>query len=135
MNTPLLIANILCLFAFALHTFGGDREIKVLEPQNSDPETDQVRQIWTMARSGWHWVSVDLLMATVGLALINFTDYFPHEKMLLEIVAVYFFAYAAVWLLMITLSKRFRLNYLKLGQWMLLLVIGGLVWWGAQGIL
>jgi hypothetical protein len=32
MSIPILIANILALLAFALHTFVGDKELKVNEP-------------------------------------------------------------------------------------------------------
>lgn len=133
MDIPLLIANILCLLALVIHIFGGDREIRMLEPKDLPPEKEKMREVWTMARSSFHWISIDLLLGTVGLALINFSDYFPHEKMLLEVLAVYFFAYGFVWFLIITVSKKFRMNYLKLGQWILMLVIGGLIWWGANG--
>ena len=37
MNTLILIANILTLLAFVVHTFVGDKELKVNEPTN---ETD-----------------------------------------------------------------------------------------------
>jgi hypothetical protein len=31
-----------------------------------------------MSRCGWHWVSFDILFATIGLGLINFTDHFDN---------------------------------------------------------
>ena len=57
MDIALLIANILCLAAFGLHTFMCDREFKLFEPQGLGTP----REKWTQARSGWHMVSVDLL--------------------------------------------------------------------------
>ena len=130
MNTQILIANILTLLAFFIHTFMGDKELKIIQPK---PDTDnwaEKQEKWTMARCGWHWVSVDLLFASIGLTLINFTDFFDNEKMLLQILAVYFFGYTIVWAITIFISKSFEKNFLKLGQWLLLLIISGLIYWG-----
>lgn len=131
MNIPLLIAAILTLLAFFLHAIQGDRELHLNFPaKGSDPDF-QKQEKWTMARAGWHWVSFDLLFAAIGMFLINFTDYFPDEHSLLLILGVYFLGYAVVWFFAVLLSPSFPKNFLKLGQWMLLLVIGGLVMWSA----
>ncbi len=130
MNTPILIANILTLLAFFIHTFMGDKELKLIKPNFDSEDNYQKTEKWTMARCGWHWVSFDLLFASIGLGLINFTDYFENEKTLLQILVVYFFGYAMVWALTIAISKQFPKNYLKLGQWILLLTISGLIYWG-----
>jgi len=82
-----------------------------------------------MARSGWLWISFDLLFATIGPGLKNFTDFFKNEKMPLQILAAYFLGYGIVWLIGIATSKKFPKNYLKLGQWILLWVISGLIYW------
>jgi len=130
MSIPILIANILTLLAFVIHTFVGDKELKVNEPTNETDETFQKREKWTMARCGWHWVSLDLLFASIGLALMNFTDFFDNEKTLLQILTVYFFGYAIVWAITIFISKPFKKNFIKLGQWILLLFISGLIYYG-----
>ncbi len=132
MNIPILIANILTLLAFVAHAFVGDKELKVNEPIAEVGENFQKREKWTMARCGWHWVSFDLFFATFGLGLINFTSYFDNEKTLLHILNVYFLGYAVVWTLTIAISKQFPKNYVKLGQWILLLVISGLIYFGAN---
>jgi hypothetical protein len=131
MNAALLIANLLTALAFVVHTFVGDKELKVIEPSDDSDENSQKREKWTMARCGWHWISFDLLFASMGLGLVNFTSFFEHEKTILQVLALYFFGYALVWFLTIALSKPFKNHYLKLGQWLLLLIIGGLVWTGA----
>ncbi len=130
MSISILIANILTLLAFFLHTFVGDKELKINEPADSEEAVDRKREKWTMARCGWHWVSFDLLFASIGLGLINFTDFFDNEKTLLQILAVYFLGYGIVWALTIAMSKQFQKNYLKLGQWMLLFIISGLIYFG-----
>lgn len=129
MNIPILLANILTLLAFVAHTFAGDKELQVNEPTEEDNNFKK-REKWTMARCGWHWVSFDLLFATIGLGLINFTNYFENERILLQILAIYFLGYAIVWILTISISKSFPQNYLKLGQWLLLLIISGLIYFG-----
>ncbi len=130
MSVYILIANILTLLACVVHTFMGDRELKIIEPQPGVDGELLKREKWTMARSGWHWISFDLLFATVGLAMINFSNYFENEKQLLQIIALYFLSYGVVWLIGIGISKRFPKNYLKLGQWILLFVISGFIYWG-----
>ena len=132
MSIAILSANILTLIAFIVHTFVGDKELKLNEPTKEIDKNYRKREKWTMARCGWHWVSFDLLFATIGLGLINFTNYFDNEKTLLQILALYFLGYAMVWALTIAVSKRFPKNYVKLGQWMLLLLISGFIYFGTN---
>ncbi len=132
MNIPILVANILTLSAFFIHTFMGDKELKLVKPNFETDHNYQKTEKWTMARCGWHWVSFDLLFASIGLGLINFTNYFDNEKTLLQIMTIYFLGYAAVWAFTISISKQFAKNYLKLGQWMLLIIISGLLYFGTN---
>jgi len=128
----ILTANILTFLAFLIHTFMGDRELKIIQPLSDTDKWAVKQEKWTMARCGWHWVSFDLLFASIGLALINFTDYFENEKTLLQILAIYFLGYAIVWALTITISKQFSKNYLKPGQWILLFLISVLIYFGTN---
>lgn len=130
MSIAISIANLLTVLAFFIHTFTGDKELGRIRPDSDSQDSDLESETWTMARCGWHWISFDLLFTSIGLGLINFTDYFANEKLLLQILSVYFFGYAIVWALTIAISKRFPYNYLKLGQWILLLVISGLIYLG-----
>jgi len=130
MNTPVLIANILTILAFFIHTFMGDRELKIIQPTASMDDWSAKQEKWTMARCGWHWISFDLLFASIGLALINFTDVFDNEKTLLQILSIYFLGYSIAWAVTILISKQFPKNYLKLGQWILLFIISGLIYYG-----
>ncbi len=132
MNTSILIANILTFLAFVIHAFIGDRELKIIQPVTDIDKWAEKQEKWTMARCGWHWISFDLIFASIGLALINFTDYFDNEKTLLQILTIYFLGYAIVWALSIVISKQFPKNYLKLGQWILLLLISGLIYFGTN---
>ncbi|MEM7484601.1 MAG: hypothetical protein AAF348_05270 [Bacteroidota bacterium] len=130
MNIPIVVANLLTLLAFVIHTFIGDKELRLIEPQDDADEKKLKLEKWTMARSGWHWISFDLLLATFGLGLVNFTDFFEDEQTLLRILAVYFLGYGIVWFIGLAISREFPKKYLKLGQWMLLLAIGTLIYLG-----
>jgi hypothetical protein len=105
MNIPISIANILTLLAFVLHTFVGDKELKINEPNDVTDVNYKKREKWTMVRCGWHWVSFDLLFTTIGLGLINFTSYFDNEKILLQILTIYFLGYAIVWTLTVAITN------------------------------
>lgn len=132
MNTYLIIANILTGLAFFAHTFAGDQELKLIVPHANDAEWLNKQEKWTMARCGWHWVSFDLLMFTIVLALINFTKLLPHQMFLVQLLAVYALGYAVFWLVTVAVSQSFTKNYIKLGQWILLLAISGLLLAGSM---
>ncbi len=115
--------------AFVIHTFEGDRALKLITPTGSD-EKFQKHEKRTQARCGWHMVSFDLLITSVGLAIINFSDLLKSEKQILQIIATYYF----VWIISLLISKRFPNNLLKPGQWILLFAISGIIIWGANTI-
>lgn len=131
-NLAILFANILTALAFFAHTFGGDIEISSIQPAINIDNWAEKQQIWTMARCGWHWISFDLLFASVALALINFTNFFENKKTILQILSFYFFGYAIVWIFVLLISNTFPYSFLKLGQWILLLTIGGLIYYGTK---
>lgn len=131
-NIPILIANVLTGLAFIAHTFVGDMEISSIQPAVTTTNWNEKQEIWTMARCGWHWISFDLLCASVALALVNFTNFFENKKTILQLLSFYFLGYAIVWLFVIIISNYFPNNFLKLGQWMLLSVISGLIYYGQK---
>jgi hypothetical protein len=130
LNVPLLLATILTVLAFFAHTFGGDMELQMIQPESVNNSLVEKQQIWTMVRCGWHWISFDLFFASVGLILVNFTGFFVNKKTVLQIMSFYFFGYAIVWILILLISQPFSYNFLKLGQWILLLTISGLIYYG-----
>lgn len=134
-NVPILIATILTTLAFFAHTFGGDIELRMIQPESDITNGEQNQQIWTMARCGWHWISFDLLFASVGLILVNFTNFFENKRTVLQILSFYFLGYAIVWVLILLISRSFPDNFLKLGQWILLLTISGLIFLGNKKII
>ncbi len=127
MSVFTLVAAIITLLSFFIHVFAGDREVRTFEPEDTPNTFSEPRNIWTMIRCGWHWISFDLLFASIVLFVIYFTDFFTNENEILYLLAIYFFGYSIVWLLTILLSKRYPSNLLKLGQWLLVLFIGMLI--------
>lgn len=126
MSIALLFANLLTFLAFLAHTFVGDQEIHLLIDQQKEA-TRQYRSTWTMARCGWHWVSFDLLIASVIMAVINFSDLLPEENAITLLLAIVFMAYGVIWVATILISPSFTRRFFLLGQWLLLIVIGGLL--------
>ena len=129
MNVALLAANALVLLTFVAHTFWGDKEYKILEPV--DGSTDH-REKWTMGRGAFHIVSADFLLAFIGLTLINFTEHVKEKSLILTLLSIYFFAYGLAFLLTLIISKKFKNNFSKLRQWLLLFAIAGLIYWGRE---
>ncbi len=129
MNTTLIIANVLVFLTFITHTFAGDREYKRIEPGKGDISK---LENWTMGRGAFHIVSADFLLASIGLTLINFTNYFTDKKLLLNILAVYFFTYGLAFFLSLVVSKKFQKSFIKLWQWLLMFAIAGLIYAGTN---
>lgn len=132
MNILLLIANGLTILAFGIHAYVGDQEVQMIQP-DSDPENNyQKQEKWTMTRCGWHWVSFDLLFISIGLTLINFTDFISEQRLILQIMSVYLLGNGVFWFVTILISRKFPKNFLKLGQWMLLLLLALLTHLGSM---
>lgn len=129
MNAALLAANALVLLTFIAHTFWGDKEYRILEP--IDGSTDH-QEKWTMGRGAFHIVSADFLLAFIGLTLINFTEHVKEKSLILTLLSAYFFAYGLAFLLTLIISKKFKNSFFKLGQWLLLFAIAGLIYWGRE---
>lgn len=132
MNIPLLIANILTFLGVIAHIFKADKEIKVIEPL---PDTDNwvtKQQKWTMVRGAFHLVTVDSICLTIVLGVINFTDLIPvgSEQIILKFLALYMLLLACSWLIVVSISKQFTKNYLKLWQWSFFIITGGLIYLG-----
>jgi hypothetical protein len=130
MNTILIITNILMFMTLLVHAIGGDKDLKESKPDGAN--VDKLEK-WVMARGAFHLVTIDVLLATIGLTIINFTNLFEGvQHLLLKILALYFLLYAISFLVVITISKQFPNNYWKLGQWILLLTLSGLLYIGAK---
>ena len=117
------------LLTFLVHTFAGDRAYKRIEPADDNPSNQEK---WTMGRGAFHIVSADFLLASIGLTLLNFTEYFSDKKLLLNILSIYFFTYGLAFLFTLIISRKFPNSFMKLWQWLLMFVISGLIYFGSN---
>jgi cbb3-type cytochrome oxidase subunit 1 len=125
MNWLALVDGGLTLFAFAIHTLVGGREFVHLVPADTSKKAMTVRR---QVVNGWHWVSVDLVLAGSALVAIGVTD-LPAERDLLLGLAIYFAIIGVVWFVATVVTSRDRpVRILELGQWILCFVIAGLAW-------
>ena len=130
MNIAILIANILTLLAIIAHIFGADKELKKIQPSADTDQWIDKQEKWTMARGAFHLVTIDFICLSILLGLINFTDLIPNEQLILKFLVFYMLLWTCAWLLVVSISKQFAKNYLKLWQWILFVIIGGLIYCG-----
>ncbi len=132
MNIPLLIAGILSLVAFLAHAFVGDQEYRQLKPATGSPA--KLKETWVQVRSGWHWVSVDLLLSAILLLLISLTDYIQAKSEVLFLLSLYFLVTGIVWLITVFVSRNNTKQIFVLGQWIFCFVVSALVYYGRMEI-
>lgn len=129
MNTPILLAGVLSLLAFCAHAFIGDREYHILKP--SADSSDKAKETWVQVRSGWHWVSVDLLLSGTILLLIATTELIKAKSEISMLLSSYFFVCGMVWLFTVFFSKTTYKQILVLGQWIFCFLMSALIYAGA----
>ncbi len=128
MNIPILIAGALSLLAFLVHAILGDKEYGVLKPIEGAPS--KTKETWIQVRSGWHWVSVDLLLSSIILLLIATTEIIKARAEISFLLSIYFFICGLVWLGTVLLSKNNNKQILALGQWIFCFLMSGLIYAG-----
>jgi len=119
------IACVISFLAFIIHTFIGDKEIRMIRPKLGIDAT--LVEKWMMARAGWHWVSFDLLLISGILLAICLTEPVSWTPWFLIALGCCILALGCIWLAVIAFSERLPKKYINLGQWLLLWLIGLLV--------
>ncbi|MGL5890645.1 MAG: hypothetical protein ACRC3B_12205 [Bacteroidia bacterium] len=130
MNSALITSLVLSTATVFIHILGGDREARMLQPA---PEADvKQKTIWTMLRGAFHWVTLDLLIIAVLQWIVLLSDVITAEKEVLFWLGLYCCAAAVFWVISVLISPRFEKKFLVLGQWILMLVIGGVLLLAAE---
>jgi hypothetical protein len=123
MNAPLLVAAILLLMGALIHTIGGERtDIKHLM-QSAIPASQKVE-----LRMSWYLAAIDMAVSGIYVLLAALGSVVPRNETLLGFIALRFGLYGLSALLLLLFTRRDHL--LKVPQWVLLIAIGLLVWWG-----
>ncbi len=133
MNWYIFSAGIISIIAFFIHAFVGDKEYKLILP-NNEAESSKKIVSWIQGRSGWHWVSVDLLLSGIVLLLISATNYLEGEKTIALLLGIYFLVVGVTWLGIVLFSKTQNNQIVVLGQWILCFVLSGLIFLGRGGL-
>lgn len=109
--------------AFAVHSIIGGKEFRYIKPTSGG----KAQEVWVQSLSGWHWVSMDLLLAAIVLITIGASDLISSESTVLFLVSGYFFLCGLAWLGTIFVAgKKVENRYVKLTQWLLCFLIAGL---------
>jgi hypothetical protein len=124
-NWLALIAGVLSMLAFLAHSIGGAMELRYVAPIDASPKAEEVR---FQLINAWHWVSVDLLLATIAFLLVAATE-LPDERSVLALLSLYFALLGVVWLATTSFTSRLRPKVmLRLGQWLLCFALSALAW-------
>ncbi len=128
MNYIALLAGLLVLLAASVHAVVGGREVGLLKPEGKGKPLE----VWVQTLAGWHWVSVDQILAAVALLVIGGTDWFGNEQVILRLMAVYFGAVGLAWLItVLVVGRQIKGYWFRLGQWMYCFLIAGLTFLAA----
>ncbi len=128
MNGYLLLAGIFALFAFVLHAWLGDREYKLLRPSN-DANGKKIA-IWIQARSGWHWVSMDLLLSGILLIALATSGMITAQKEIAFLLFLYFLMTGLAWFGTVLFSRTNNKQFFALGQWIFCFITSWLIYLG-----
>ncbi len=132
MNIPLFLAGLLSALAALIHPVAGEY-LLVRHLQSSQLVTtpfgdgDISRRI---LRVVWHVATLDFFLSAVVLFIMALTDLIPQSQYIARFIALHFLGYTL--LIWGVAGRRFFYVLLHVPQWLLLLSIGVLAWWGAQ---
>ena len=128
MNIVWLVAGSLVLLASFIHAFVGDKEFQVLKPETDRPA--KYGETWIQSRSGWHWVSVDLVLVGILLITMSITSFINAETEIAILLCIYFLCCGMVWLATVFFSGMGISQVFRLGQWIFCFLVSGLIFLG-----
>ena len=131
MNGWFLAAGALLAAAFFVHLFSGNRLYSAARP---DAATAPPRacEAWMMGRCGMQMISVDLLLAA-GFLVLSGLGVLPRSFWFELFLLLLFGGWEIFWLVSLACEKAGGRYYLRLCQWVLFLVLSGLVLGGMLG--
>ncbi len=131
MNGWFLAAGALLAAAFFVHLFSGNRLYSAARP---DAATAPPRacEAWMMGRCGMQMISVDLLLAA-GFLVLSGLGVLPRSFWFELFLLLLFGGWEIFWLVSLACEKAGGRYYLRLCQWVLFLVLFGLVLGGMLG--
>ena len=123
MNVPFLIAAILAIIATLAH--GARTELSSQEFLRSVSRSTRRQQ---EIKAIGHLLTFALMWSAVILFIISLTDFVEHANTIARFIAVQFFGFAAIWILVVAADSVRSL--VRLPHWILAWAIGALAWGG-----
>jgi hypothetical protein len=123
MNGPLLASATLILIGAAVHTVGGEMmDIKHLK------RSDVPANLKLELRMSWYLAAIDMAVSGTYLLYLAFNDTLQGARLLIGFTALRVTLYGLMALLLLLVTQRDQI--FKVPQWILLIGIGLLAWWG-----
>lgn len=123
MNLQLLISAALVLIGAIVHTIGGEMtDIKHLL-QSKIPANLKVE-----LRMGWYMAAIDMFVSGTYMLFLAFNNSLEGRNLLVGFIALRIILYGIMAFLLLLITQRDHL--FKVPQWILLIVIGLIAWWG-----
>ena len=123
MNVQFFVGAMLLFVAFGIHVFAGEKtDVKGLM-QSNVPANYKAE-----LRMTFHVIAVDCLISGIYLVVLAFNNTIAGMNLLANFTALRFAAYGVMAFFLLLFTKRDHL--LKFPQWVSLIIIGGVMWWG-----
>ena len=123
LNVPLLVAGLIAGFAAFVHAIAGEYT-DMRHMRSSDmPLNEQIE-----VRATWHIASITLGLSAILLLVMSFGSLPDQRQTIAQLIAIFYLIGGMVWVGVTLLMRRGML--FKVPQWILLLAIAGLTWWG-----
>lgn len=125
MDWAAVVAGVIALALFFVHAFAGGAELRLVGARVA---TEKAWTARAQVVGGWHWISVDLLLASVAFFVAGAID-LEHERTILAALAIWFAALGLIWLVTSAIvTKLDAKRMLRLPQWTACLVLAALAW-------
>lgn len=123
MKTRYIIATVLLIIGFIIHTIGGElTDIKsLLLSEISDAIKIEIRAVWYL-------VSLDFLVSGIFMIVILIKRITSQSHLLIDFIGIRMLLYGLIFLLLVIFSNNKSL--FQVPQWILLISIGTLLEWG-----
>jgi hypothetical protein len=115
-NYFFVIAGLLLLAAFIIHSIGGSKEYHIIKPNKGTNEF----QYWTLGATCFQMVTVDLLLTGI-FALLMGIEVIPYEYYLALFITLIYAGYLVMWLVTLAINRVEKSFYISLGQWTIFL--------------
>ena len=139
MNYQIALVGGLTVLALFAHLFGGIRQSLSIEPAKiADKEKLENHEIldrnWVQSMCAFQLVTVDLLVLSVLLFILAFTDIFIQKQIVGFALSAFYFLWGCSWLAQLFILRRKAMDYLLLGHWVFWFGCSALIFWGSLSL-